>query len=92
MLQRPSIQIGTQWLLNTSGMELNRRNEILKQVLRARRFYETGEISSKKAVGFEDRPTYGRYNGSYAQDVDGWSDQDIDDVFDGNPDAYWNID
>lgn len=36
--------------------------------------------------------TYERYNGSYAQDVEGWSDQDIDDVFDGDPDAYWNID
>lgn len=35
---------------------------------------------------------YGRYAGSYAQDVEGWSDDDIDDVFDGDPDAYWNID
>ena len=73
-------------------MELNRRNEILKQVIRARRFCETGEISSKKAVGFEERHTYGRYNGSYAQDVEGWSDQDIDDSLDGNPDDNWNID
>ncbi|MCE8191025.1 phosphoribosyltransferase [Porphyromonas gingivalis] len=39
-----------------------------------------------------DDPTYERYNGSYAQDVEGWSDQDIDVVFDGDPDAYWNID
>ena len=39
-----------------------------------------------------DEPTYERYRGSYAQDVEGWSDQDIDDVFDGDPDAYWNID
>lgn len=46
----------------------------------------------EKAVGFEDSHTYGRYNGSYAQDVEGWSDQDIDDAFDRNPDAYWNID
>ena len=36
--------------------------------------------------------TYDHYHGSYAQDVEGWSDQEIDDVFDGNPDAYWNID
>lgn len=36
--------------------------------------------------------TYEEYRGSYAQDVMGWSDQDIDDVFDGDPDAYWNID
>jgi hypothetical protein len=39
-----------------------------------------------------DEPSYGRYAGSYAQDVEGWSDNDIDDVFDGDPDAYWNID
>ncbi|MBR8803432.1 transposase [Porphyromonas levii] len=39
-----------------------------------------------------EEPTYERYNGSYAQDVEGWSDQDIDDVFNGDPDAYWNID
>jgi len=41
---------------------------------------------------FEEERTYERYNGSYAQDVEGWSDQDIDDVFDGDLDAYWNID
>ena len=39
-----------------------------------------------------DEPSYGRYSGSYAQDVEGWSDDDIDEVFDGDPDAYWNID
>lgn len=38
------------------------------------------------------RPTYGRYGGSYAQDVMGYSDDDIDEIFDGDPDAYWNID
>ena len=36
--------------------------------------------------------TYDKYSGSYAQDVEGWSDQDIDDAFGGEPDAYWNID
>jgi len=41
---------------------------------------------------YERESTYENYNGSYAQDVEGWSDQDIDDVFDGDPDAYWNID
>lgn len=41
---------------------------------------------------YEEEKTYDNYNGSYAQDVEGWSDQDIDDVFDGDPDAYWNID
>lgn len=36
--------------------------------------------------------TYGKYSGTYAQDVAGYSDDVIDDAFDGNPDAYWNID
>lgn len=35
---------------------------------------------------------FGNYRGSYAQDVMGYSDDYIDDVFDGDPDAYWNID
>ena len=39
-----------------------------------------------------DHPTYDNYNGSYAQDVEGWSDQMIDDALDGDPEAYWNID
>jgi hypothetical protein len=38
------------------------------------------------------RPTYGRYAGSYAQSEMGWSDDDIDTVLDGDPDAYWSID
>ena len=39
-----------------------------------------------------DSPTYGRYRGSYAQDEMGYSDDDIDTIFDGDPSAYWNID
>lgn len=33
-----------------------------------------------------------RYSGSYAQDEMGYSDDDVDTIFDGDPDAYWNID
>ena len=36
---------------------------------------------------FEDE-----YAGTYAHDVAGFSDEDIDTIFDGEPDAYWNID
>lgn len=35
---------------------------------------------------------YGKYAGTYAQEVAGYSDEVIDDVFEGDPDAYWNID
>ena len=37
-------------------------------------------------------PTYEKYAGSWAQDVEGYSDDDIDTIFDGDPSAYWNID
>lgn len=36
--------------------------------------------------------TYERYSGSYAQDEMGYSDDDIDTIFDGDSSAYWNID
>lgn len=35
---------------------------------------------------------YGEFEGSYAQDVMGYSDDVINDAFEGDPDAYWNID
>ena len=41
---------------------------------------------------YSEKPTYGRYAGSYAQDEMGYSDDDIDTIFDGDPSAYWNID
>ena len=35
---------------------------------------------------------YGEFEGSYAQYVMGYSDDVINDAFEGDPDAYWNID
>lgn len=35
---------------------------------------------------------YEEFAGTYAQDVAGFSDEDIYDAFDGDPEAYWNID
>ena len=32
------------------------------------------------------------YAGTYAHDEVGFSDEDIDTIFEGDPDAYWNID
>lgn len=40
----------------------------------------------------DDEPSYGRYAGTWAQDYGGYSDDDIETIFDGEPDAYWNID
>lgn len=41
---------------------------------------------------YPEPATYERYGGSYAQDIMEYSDDDIDTIFDGDPDAYWNID
>lgn len=41
---------------------------------------------------YYSEPTYDRYHGTYAQNEMGYSDNDIDTIFDGDPDAYWNID
>ena len=38
---------------------------------------------------YDDEDTYERYNGSYAQDEMGYSDDEIDTIFDGDPSAYW---
>jgi len=43
-------------------------------------------------VSTHERQTYEQYGGSYAQDEMGYSDDDIDTIFDGDPSAYWNID
>ena len=32
------------------------------------------------------------FAGTYVHDEAGYSDEDIWDIFDGEPDAYWNID
>lgn len=40
----------------------------------------------------EETPSYGRYSGSWAQEEAGYSDDEIDTIFDGDPSAYWNID
>ena len=41
---------------------------------------------------YNEEKHYNRYNGAYAQAIEGWSDEEIDEAFDGYPDAYWNID
>lgn len=40
----------------------------------------------------DEQAAFECYNGSYAQDEMGYSDDDIDTIFDGEPNAYWNID
>lgn len=50
------------------------------------------KVNASRDYDEYDRQTYEDYNGSYAQDYGGYSDQQINDIFDGDPDLYWNID
>ena len=43
-------------------------------------------------IMYEDYESESEFVGTYVHDVEGWSDDDIYDVLDGEPDAYWNID
>ena len=49
------------------------------------------EAEHDKPIDSENS-SYEKYCGSYAQDEMGYSDDDIDTIFDGDPNAYWNID
>lgn len=70
------------------------------EAMRNRRITEFEDLEDEDYEEFDDHsfyddfetPTYGRYAGSYAQDEMGYSDDDINTIFDGDPDAYWNID
>ncbi|MDD7276503.1 MAG: hypothetical protein PUH39_02385, partial [Bacteroidales bacterium] len=54
--------------------------------------YLQNQSDSSYQDNTEEYDGFGRYKGSYAQDEMGYSDDDIDTIFDGDPSAYWNID
>lgn len=41
---------------------------------------------------YEDARHYEEFQDCYAQEVEGYSDEEINEVFEGDPDMYWNID
>ena len=49
-------------------------------------FYNNHSVDKDYGIHF------GEFEGSYAQDVMGYSDDVINDAFEGDPDNYWNID
>lgn len=63
--------------LHTRALPLHRQNERRCKLM----YYDDDEYYSRD-----------KYAGSYAHDVEGFSDDDIDAAFEGDPEAYWNID
>lgn len=86
--------------LNMMFPDFNYDDSFLQAVARQRDEYEASrhldeaydcDNSYNVPSNYEEQ-TYGRYAGSYAQDEMGYSDEEIDIVFEGDPSAYWNID
>ena len=67
------------------------QNIVLSEILGVAEDQKNGSSSNNYYVD-DYGSSYGEYADSYAQDVEGYSDDVIDDAFDGDPDAYWNID
>ena len=77
-------------LKSNSGFKISEEaNHALEQ--KRSEIFDDSESNDYDYDNYERR-TYDDYNGSYAQDQMGWSDQDINDLFGGDADAYWNID
>ena len=79
--------------------DLNSTRVIKRGQNELRFYFDTGELrgshNSITCHNNEDESYgthYGEFAGSYAQDVMGYSDDVINDAFEGDPDAYWNID
>ena len=96
---------GMAFLLQSSGIEemnLVYPNFCMDNLFYSRleenfQFMEYGDDEDNCIEEFYDyykdsSPTYEKYAGSWAQDVEGYSDDDIDTIFDGDPSTYWNID
>ena len=62
-----------------------------------RMLFDYSSDTDENEMGYDNESlkessTYDRYGGSYAQDELGYSDDEIDTIFDGDTNAYWNID
>lgn len=68
-------------------LHLLKRNPLHKAV--------NGIVYNAKSIGLDTPvygPRFGEFSGTYAQDIAGLSDDVINDAFEGDPEAYWNID
>lgn len=72
-----------------SKMEICQKTELIFES--CRRFPDEHRCSNDN-YDDENYNGYGRYRGSYVQDEMAWSDDDIDTILDGAPNAFWNID
>lgn len=82
-------KIVVEFIYESYNALMNRNNPVVKKPI------EEDLTKNKKKgskISTREKRTYERYSGSYAQDEMGYSDDDIDTIFEGDPSAYWNID
>ena len=80
----PAIKDGHNCMLSLEGLS-KVYDAVHNEPIRSRGFF-----SSLKSTRPHEH--YDEFEGTYAQEVEGYSDEDIYDAFDGEPEAYWNID
>jgi hypothetical protein len=72
---------------------LSRKHRLKKSLLETNSLSEEDDFSGQDDFNEDSiKDSFGQYSVTYAQDVEGLSDDFIDDALDGDPDAYWNID
>lgn len=76
----------------TFDYEFEKRRFSILQEWKSKQNNDYCYIDENGSYDYDEEETYERYSGTYAQEVEDWSDQEIDDVLDGDPEAYWNID
>lgn len=76
------------------GFVLNsvQREKLEEKLENADNYFDSLNFHGPYSDDSYDPGTFGEFEGSYAQDEMGFSDEDIYIVFEGDPEAYWNID
>lgn len=77
---------------STTAEKDGRKNDIDLWCLPGSRHRRPPFYSNVRSSFHNYEAHYGEYAGTYAQDEAGLSDETISDAFEGDPDAYWNID
>ena len=77
----PAVLNGANTILSLKGLSEEYDEHLKAIATRGRSIY-----------GSYPRSHYQQFRGTYAQEEGGFSDEVINDAFDGEPEAYWNID
>lgn len=84
--------IGEKYMIDKKNGQMCRSFKVIKNNSEIFVKQPSNTNSCKYYTNTYESPTYNRYENSYAQNDMGYSDDEIDTIFDGDSEAYWNID